>query len=149
MPRWTERTRFELGDEVSNGEHDGVVVWSDFPSRGTGAHFLVVKSPGVTGRKPLAAYPWRPLLDYDDGTNRYQCASCDREYKAGASRGWCRQCVRKDEAAHANRNTGSSTFSRVGAAPRFEPAPVRAKATDEQRERVERGRVSSDEGEPF
>jgi hypothetical protein len=91
------RTRFELDDEVTDGERRGVVVWSDFPSRRTGAHFLVVKVPGVTGRKPFAAYPWRPLLDYEPKTSRYRCTSCDREYWAPERKGWCRQCVRKDE----------------------------------------------------
>lgn len=129
MPAFSQRTRFELGDEVSNGVRTGMVVWSDFPSKRTGAHFLVVKSHGLLGKKPFAAYPWRPLLDYDDGTNKYRCTSCDREYRAGASKGWCRQCVRKDEREHNRQGTtmarpGGRKFASNGTGHEILPAPA-------------------------
>jgi hypothetical protein len=100
MAAFSERTRFELGDQVTDGRSVGVIVWSDFASPFTGTRFFVVdvkSGPAITRRRPRAKYPWAPLLDYEPKTCRYRCTSCDREFWAPEQKGWCRQCVRKDE----------------------------------------------------
>lgn len=136
MARWSERTRFEIGDEVANGDARGVVVWSDFAGR-SGKKFPVVRitsGPGVGGSKPIARYPWVPLLDYEPRTSRFRCGSCDRTYWAPRSRGWCRQCVRKDEAdaRHGTTMAGPGRqFASDGTGHAINPAPAPPKDRDD------------------
>lgn len=135
MPAYSDRPRYELYDEVSNGVSSGIVQWSDYKNSTTGRKFLVVKvtdGPSI-GQKIPARYPWVPLLDYDDGVNRYRCTSCDRQYKAGSSRGWCRQCVRKDEGDTRQGSTMAGPgkkFASDGTGHAINPAPVPSKDRD-------------------
>ncbi len=123
MSRCSDFTRYEFGDQVTNGTEQGVIVRSDFKSEKTGTHLprVQITSGSRTGKRvwPWERPRWLPMLDYEPRNAVYRCTECDREYWAPGPRGWCRQCVRKDDAANANRNTGSATFSRVGTAPQY------------------------------
>lgn len=153
--RWSERTRFEVGDEVSDGTDVGVVELS-YPRRGDGKQWPIVhiRSGARNGQRQWpSAGGWRPVLDHDgDRVFKLRCDGCDRPFWAPARFPECRTCSRKSAAEEARRERslhGSATFARLGAAPAFTPAPVVANATEEQRARIERGRVSHDGDVPF
>jgi hypothetical protein len=80
------------------------------------------------------------------------CGECGIEFRSEAPNSYtCPNCVagiRRAQGDH-DHARGSRTFSRMPAAKKFQPAPVRVDATEEQRERIDRGRVSDDSDSPF
>lgn len=162
MTAFSERTRFVVGDEVAQGERRGVVVWSDGAGR-TGQKFPVVKVttgylPGEE-RKPVARYPWRPLLDHEGpATFRLVCDRCSRRFTSPGRIGECRTCWKRTQAEDGYRDadlsgdSATATFHGrrytpvTGQVAVCEQAPA---ATAEQRAVIDRGRVVGDDGCPF
>jgi hypothetical protein len=148
----SDRWRFKPGDPVVDPAGNTGTVELSYPRHDDGKQFPIVRvesGPRNGQRQWPEQGGWLPARDYEPRSAKFTCTSCDREYYAPGPRGWCRDCVSRDEAAHATRVTGSATFARLGAARRFTPAPVTAEATDEQRSSVDRWRVNDDSDSPF
>ena len=139
---------WHLGDLVSNGTERGE-IFATFSNKAGKTYPKVKILAGP--RAGQTAWPWElPVrwtvaLDFEPARVKCRCSECDRKFWAPQHQSRCRECVRQAEAedsVKSSTNTGSRTFSRLGAAPAFQAAPVAANATEEQRERVERGRVN-------
>lgn len=92
------------------------------------------------------------VIAESSGTYTARCGECVIEFLTDApNASTCPNCVARERRAQRpdRELVGSSTFSRLGRAPAFTPAPAFDNATTEQRERIDRGRVSDDEGVPF
>jgi hypothetical protein len=88
------------GDDVTDGQRTGRVVWS-FPRKLDGQRFLMVAltAPGVIGAREWATDKWRPLLDWQDTGLTMRCKECEREFRPaldehGLKRVFCRTCDR-------------------------------------------------------
>ena len=142
MPR--ERYEGLAGDRVqSRAGVKGLVHQCRTRSGGT---YLKVRL--VTGE-----WVWpNEVIAESSGAYAAWCGECGIEYRTDAPNSHtCPNCVAREirNQRPDGELTGSWTFARLGAAPRFTPAPVVVNATDEQRARVDRGRVIGDDDVPF
>jgi hypothetical protein len=137
---------------VDPNGHTGVVVLVTRQSDGMEFSRVRISSGPRNGQTQWPSEGgWLPARDYEPRTAKFECRECGRDYWAPKSVGRCNDCaaIEACEDKQRMKDTGSRTFSRLGAAPRFTPAPEQANATAEQRERVDRGRVTDDSDSPF
>jgi hypothetical protein len=92
------------------------------------------------------------VIAESSGTYAARCGECCIDFRSQAANSHtCPNCVARESRSqgHDRAWVGSATFSRMPAAKTFTPAPVTVSATPEQRERIDRGRVSDDSDSPF
>lgn len=147
MTAYSDRQRYEPrdGDRVQHRTSGtkGTVIKCRYRAPREGTYFRVRLVTGV--------WVWpEQVIAESEGPYLTTCIECaiGMRTKAPNGLGLCVNCAERDEDRRARQLVGSSTFARSRAAQRFQPASVTVNATNEQRERIDRGRVSPGD-EPF
>jgi hypothetical protein len=111
------------------------------------------RGPYFKARLQTGEWVWPDqVIAQSSGPYLRTCGECGIDFRSEAANSHtCPNCVARESRSqgHDRDWVGSATFSRMPAAKKFQPAPVTVSATPEQRERIDRGRVSDDADVPY